>query len=172
MRLTSNAEASSRRSERLQVIISTELNRKKKDLIFRSCNLHMKNQISRFIRHCIRIRKYFHGDSCKVEYMRTAVMDYDENVSEVFENFIHQNKTKISHSSYSSKMSSASTLKARGTNHQWLKIDTHSPCCHNIMFLHVVIQWNCFFNSYFCLSSILFVYTWADCIYKHVSSVV
>jgi len=43
----------------------------------------MKNETSRFIRHCIRIRKYFHGDSCKIDYMRTAVVDYDENVSEL-----------------------------------------------------------------------------------------
>jgi len=66
-----------------QVIAATELNRTKKDLIFRSCNLHMKDETSRFIRHCIRIRKYFHGDNCKIDYMRTAVAEYDENVSEL-----------------------------------------------------------------------------------------
>jgi hypothetical protein len=66
-----------------QVVIATNLNERKRDAIFASCNLYMKNEISRFIRHCIRIRKYFHGDSCKIQYMSTAVMDYDETVSEL-----------------------------------------------------------------------------------------
>jgi len=51
--------------------------------IFRSCNLSLPDEISRFIRHCIRIKKYFHGNTCKVEYMKGAMWMYDENVSEL-----------------------------------------------------------------------------------------
>jgi len=40
----------------------------------------MKNEISRFIHHCIRIRKYLNGDSCKFEYMRTAVVNVSESL--------------------------------------------------------------------------------------------
>jgi len=51
--------------------------------IFRSCELLLPDDISRFIRHCIRIRQYFHGNMCKVDYMKGALRMYNENVSEL-----------------------------------------------------------------------------------------
>jgi hypothetical protein len=50
--------------------------------IFKSCDLYTMDDISRFIRHCIRIKQYFDGQFCKIEYMKGAVMDYNQRVSE------------------------------------------------------------------------------------------
>ena len=51
--------------------------------LFTSCNLLLQDEISRFVRHCIRIKKYFHGEMCKVDYMSGSFPMYDENVSEL-----------------------------------------------------------------------------------------
>jgi len=61
----------------------TQLREDKIHGIFRSCNLFLADEISRFIRHCIRIKQYFHGNTCKVEYMKGAMLMYDESVSEL-----------------------------------------------------------------------------------------
>jgi len=50
---------------------------------FTSCNLFEKEDISRFIRHCIRVKQYLDGKVCKIEYLKRSVMNYDENVSEM-----------------------------------------------------------------------------------------
>jgi len=62
---------------------TARLNQNKMYEIFSSCDLYTSGNISRFIRHCIRVKKYFHGEYFKVEYMREAIFDYDENVAEL-----------------------------------------------------------------------------------------
>jgi len=66
-----------------QVAFDKQLHEDKMYGIFRSCNLLQADEISRFVRYCIRIKQYFHGNTCKVEYMRGALRIYDKNVSEL-----------------------------------------------------------------------------------------
>jgi len=80
--ITHNVNAVSSRADLCQVASETENNEDKMYAIFRSCKLFMQDEISRFIRHCIRIKRYFHGNTCKVEYMRGSIVNYDEHVSE------------------------------------------------------------------------------------------
>jgi len=61
----------------------TQVYEDKMNGIFRSCNLLLEDEISRFVRHCIRIKQYFHGNTCKINCMRAAVLMYDESVSEL-----------------------------------------------------------------------------------------
>ena len=81
--MTRNVNAVSSRADLCRLTSETESYEESVDAILGSCNLFQDDEVSRFIRHCIRIKKYFHGDNCKVEYMRSALLQYDENVSEL-----------------------------------------------------------------------------------------
>jgi len=81
--ITRDVNAISSRTDLCRLTSETDSSGQKVDAIFRSCNLFRDDQVSRFIRHCIRIKRYFHGDKCKVQYMRGALLQYDENVSEL-----------------------------------------------------------------------------------------
>jgi len=80
--ITQNVNAVSSRADLCKVTSCSESSEDKVYAIFKSCNLFLDDEISRFIRHCIRLKKYFHGDTCKVEYIRGALSHYNENVSE------------------------------------------------------------------------------------------
>jgi len=81
--ITQNENAVSSRADLFKITSDTEFHEDKMYGIFRSCNLLLPDEISRFIRHCIQIKKYFHGNVCKVQYMRGALWMYDENVLEL-----------------------------------------------------------------------------------------
>ena len=78
-----NVNKVSSKADPFRINTETEFHEKKIYAIFASCNFVVQDDASRFIRHCIRIRKYFHGETCKVEYMKGALCMYNENVSEL-----------------------------------------------------------------------------------------
>ena len=81
--ITHNVNAVSSCADLYRLTSETESYEETVDAILGSCHLFRDDEVSRFIRHCIRIKKYFHGENCKVEYMRGALLQYDENVSEL-----------------------------------------------------------------------------------------